>query len=586
MLARLAAALVVSSASAIAQSPQWGIASSLLLPANSGGLIEVGDLNLDGRNDIITAGATPSVLLGQPNGTFMLLPGNPVGSGVSVLSIGDIDGDGIPDLYTGDQVRKGLGNGTFGSMLMPLGMSGSQGATLGRANGDGRVDLISAYDSSSSFGNSTGVKICLSSGTSGFYLPLVYDVVSGSGSNLLVADVDGDGRQDVLLSVANGFAVLAQLPNGGFTSQTYGRGSIVGQMSVGEFSGDLLPDIVTGGGQIITGQGNGMFGSGATLAGSTSGGGGWTEAFDADGDGRTDIALASSSPSPCLLIARNSGGGAFDTTCRVLLPQAPYAFKIANVLGDPRPEVIVSMYTGANNIWAIYVLRNLTPDCNGNGIDDPVEFANGWATDCNGNGIPDTCEVDCDANGLPDACQISANPSLDLDMDGNLDTCEVAGTPYCFGDGTGAVCPCDPGQAGPLGGGCANSLGGGGRLRAVGNAQVSLDSVTMTTSGIGDVAPGLLFQGTAFQAGGLGSLFGDGLLCVSGTVTRLIFHAASGGVIRYGRAEPGDPALSASGSVPALGATIYYQVWYRDSTPFCTPDGYNLTNGVSVGWTP
>ena len=32
-------------------------------------------------------------------------------------------------------------------------------------------------------------------------------------------------------------------------------------------------------------------------------------------------------------------------------------------------------------------------DCNGNGIDDATDIANGTSEDCNGNGIPDECDV-------------------------------------------------------------------------------------------------------------------------------------------------------------------------------------------------
>jgi hypothetical protein len=29
-----------------------------------------------------------------------------------------------------------------------------------------------------------------------------------------------------------------------------------------------------------------------------------------------------------------------------------------------------------------------------------------------------------------------------------------------------------------------------------------------------------------------------------------------------------------------------YQGWYRDSTAFCTPATFNLTNGVTATWGP
>jgi len=47
------------------------------------------------------------------------------------------------------------------------------------------------------------------------------------------------------------------------------------------------------------------------------------------------------------------------------------------------------------------------PDCNGNGIDDADDIAEGRSTDCNGDTLPDECqpELDCDDNGVLDSCE-------------------------------------------------------------------------------------------------------------------------------------------------------------------------------------
>lgn len=66
------------------------------------------------------------------------------------------------------------------------------------------------------------------------------------------------------------------------------------------------------------------------------------------------------------------------------------------------------------------------PDCNGNGIPDGIDIANG-APDCNDNGLIDTCETtdDCDGNGIPDDCQRDAAALLG-DYFSNVD---LAGEP-------------------------------------------------------------------------------------------------------------------------------------------------------------
>ncbi|MFQ5462592.1 MAG: right-handed parallel beta-helix repeat-containing protein, partial [Phycisphaerae bacterium] len=57
-------------------------------------------------------------------------------------------------------------------------------------------------------------------------------------------------------------------------------------------------------------------------------------------------------------------------------------------------------------------------DCNGNGILDIQDIADGTSSDCNNNQLPDECEPDCNANGTADPCE------LDSDGDGAIDACD------------------------------------------------------------------------------------------------------------------------------------------------------------------
>jgi hypothetical protein len=34
----------------------------------------------------------------------------------------------------------------------------------------------------------------------------------------------------------------------------------------------------------------------------------------------------------------------------------------------------------------------------------------------------------------------------------------------------------------------------------------------------------------------------------------------------------------------AVGDTRYYQAWYRNSVPFCTPAGFNFTDALEITW--
>lgn len=69
----------------------------------------------------------------------------------------------------------------------------------------------------------------------------------------------------------------------------------------------------------------------------------------------------------------------------------------------------------------------LPQDCNGNGIEDSDEIANGTVMDCNLNGIPDVClslELDCNSNSLVDECEIADGVTPDINGNGIPDDCE------------------------------------------------------------------------------------------------------------------------------------------------------------------
>jgi formylglycine-generating enzyme required for sulfatase activity len=78
----------------------------------------------------------------------------------------------------------------------------------------------------------------------------------------------------------------------------------------------------------------------------------------------------------------------------------------------------------------------LSQDCDGDGLCDVDEIADGSEPDCDGNGFPDACDIadgapDCNENGVPDACDIASGASQDIDKNGVPDDCK----PDCDGDG-------------------------------------------------------------------------------------------------------------------------------------------------------
>lgn len=156
------------------------------------------------------------------------------------------------------------------------------------------------------------------------------------------------------------------------------------------------------------------------------------------------------------------------------------------------------------------------------------------------------------------------------------------GTAFCAGDGSASTCPC--GNATFVGAqtGCAHSLGVGGNLNALGVPSIAADTLVLRGDSMLDV-PALYFQGDATLGGGAGVVFGDGLLCVSGSVKRLGAKTNLFGWSEYPQA--GNTPISITGNANA-GTTLYYQVWYRDQAAYCSADAWNVTNALAITWLP
>jgi len=67
--------------------------------------------------------------------------------------------------------------------------------------------------------------------------------------------------------------------------------------------------------------------------------------------------------------------------------------------------------------------------------------------------------------------------------------------------------------------------------------------------------------------------FGDGLRCVGAPVVRLAATFAVAGTSTH-------PVMHGAGS-----GFFYYQLWFRNTPAmFCTPDAFNLSNGLELAW--
>jgi hypothetical protein len=183
----------------------------LNLPADSVPLrINVIDVNGDGHPDIVSFwrvmanGARTVVaetLFGHGDGTF----GSPVGQtiptldafSVSRLALGDVTGDGRPDLVLAGlflTVWPGKGDGTFGAPVQ-AGFGGGGGRTaIADVNGDGKPDIVTAESTENS---TTFISVYLANGD-GTFSPGPRSTVLGSILSMSVVDLTGNGRLSIV----------------------------------------------------------------------------------------------------------------------------------------------------------------------------------------------------------------------------------------------------------------------------------------------------------------------------------------------------------------------------------------------------
>ena len=154
--------------------------------------VVVGDFALDGKPDLATANQDSNnvtILRGNGFGSFIQTIGSPVGVGnfPRTVAVGDFNLDGKPDMVTANALSNNvtilLGNGT-GGFTQPAGSPVSTGnfpfsVAVGDFNTDGKPDLATANTSSNN------VTILLGDGLGGFTQPAGSPVsVSGQCSSI------------------------------------------------------------------------------------------------------------------------------------------------------------------------------------------------------------------------------------------------------------------------------------------------------------------------------------------------------------------------------------------------------------------
>jgi FG-GAP-like repeat/FG-GAP repeat len=190
------------------------------------------ELNNDGKLDVVIAHQIAcytapcvvtdliSVMIGNGDGTFQPSREIPVGRGMSEIAVGDYNRDGFKDLAIGGTqgqvyLLHGVGDGTFvqqptvvavvDTFFIPV-----TDIDVADFNGDSIQDLVVSVPH-----NGSRTAILMGNGDGTFRTPLVLTSPQlNLPQQVAVADYNGDGFQDLALSLGDGSFGLMQIRNG------------------------------------------------------------------------------------------------------------------------------------------------------------------------------------------------------------------------------------------------------------------------------------------------------------------------------------------------------------------------------------
>ena len=182
--------LITASLSTLGHSENYGIAT--------------GDFDRDGKNDVAVNDRASGVVVyhGNGDGALQTAALHPVKAGEFLT--GDLNGDGVPDLLGQSEVLLGVGDGTFRDG--PAAGFVDQIVALADLNGDGKLDLVLRSTANGGIGP---VSIMLGQGD-GTFRSAHSQPASGNAFDIKLADIDGNGKLDLVVSLHSSFNVLGE----------------------------------------------------------------------------------------------------------------------------------------------------------------------------------------------------------------------------------------------------------------------------------------------------------------------------------------------------------------------------------------
>ena len=177
--------------------------------------VVIADFDRDGRPDLATAstGATAvGILRGLAGGGFQAVANRLLSTTISPtdIAVADINGDGWPDLVTSNNGPNGLGSvgllvssgtGSFFDRTYPTGTAEPLGVAVGDLTGDGRLDYVTANTYTTL--PASNVTVFAPGAVGSTPTSTRYGTTTlSSATDVALGDLNGDGRLDIVMSLA------------------------------------------------------------------------------------------------------------------------------------------------------------------------------------------------------------------------------------------------------------------------------------------------------------------------------------------------------------------------------------------------
>ena len=381
-------------------------------PQGTSGLA-VGDLRGNGRLDIVTAGPSVSVLLGNGDGTFQPAVDYATGgSSAQSVALGQLQSGGPLDVVTANtgsdtvSVLLGKGDGTFSPAVQYTAdpNAGPIAVAVGNFTANGIPDIVTVNSRiTERYGrivSHTYSYSVLAGNGNGTFQTAVTNTLPDAPSSLAAGEFTANGHLSIAVGTSNGVMVLLGNGNGTFQAPVFYAAepnSTVSSILVSDLAGTGKLDLVTANSgtdtvSVLLGNGNGTFSAATnyTVGGQTPR---TVAAGQLQPGGHLDL-VTDDAGSDSVSVLPGAGNGTFGAPSQYFAADSPSAAATGDFAGQGIDDIAVTNPSQGGLGGAVSVLLN-----RGNGTFPPLpiqetgqelNYTEDLATgDFRGNGIQD-----------------------------------------------------------------------------------------------------------------------------------------------------------------------------------------------------